>query len=140
MMEYELGLALQKQFAKLVEAVVSEAEGSVPEDVRGWQECREDCTGKVYYEHETTGQKRSNPPLVNPNARASLASVEEDSFLDRLGALIKLKPKALIVCQQSWRPDVEIVTLEKELLDNLEVPIVMVTFEAGEELKSVLAN
>merc|ERR1719436_1751286 len=54
--------------------------------------------------------------------------------------MIELRPKGIIVCQQSWRPDVELVNLAESILDTLDLPVVMVTWEAGEELKTVASN
>merc|ERR1712039_848448 len=92
------------------------------------------------YENMVTGAKRWAPPLIVPNCQSSLLMIREDGFLQRLQAVLALRPKAIIVCQQSWRPDVELVTLPDPVLDTLHTPIVMVTYEAGEELKTVANN
>lgn len=110
--------------------------------MKDWRECREEFTGRTYYHNVKTNKKRWAPPQIDSNTEASLLIIKEDYFIQRLEALLGYKPKGVIVCQQSWRPDVELVTLPETKfdLDKLDIPIVMVTYEAGEELKSVLAN
>lgn len=68
--------------------------------------------------------------------------IKEDTFLQRLAAVVEMKPKGIVICQQSWRPDVELVELPETVFDLLclDVPLVMVTYEAAEEIKAVLAK
>jgi len=140
MMSQEHGAVLKKHITQLVNVRIAEAPGGVPEEARAWEEKREDFTGKVYYENSATGDKRWAPPVVLPNTVATLMVVEEDTFMERLLGVLDLNPKGVVVCQQSYRPDVELIPLAENILDNLQVPIVMVTYEAGEELKSVASN
>jgi len=137
---HEHGAVLKKHITRLINMRIAEAPDGVPEDVQDWQECREDFTGRVFYENVATGQKRWAPPQINPNTHATLLVAQEDSFLPRLQAILELAPKGVIVCQQSWKPDVELVALADAMLEQLAVPIVLVTYEAGEELKSVVSN
>jgi len=141
-MSYEHGMALKKHVTRLVNMRIAEAPDGLPDDSRDWTERREEFTGKQYWENTRTGAKRWAPPQISPNTAATLLVVREDCFLPRLKAVAALQPKGIIVCQQSWRPDVELVTLPDDIFDveQLEVPIVMVTYEAGEELKSVVSN
>jgi len=140
MMGHDHGAVFKKHITQLINMRLAEAPDGTPEEVGAWKECREDFTGRIFYENGEIGEKRWAPPQIYPNTHASLVVIHEDSFLERLHGLLELKPKGIIVCQQSWRPDVEMVTLAEPLLEQLEVPIVMVTFEAGEELKSVVSN
>jgi alpha-tubulin suppressor-like RCC1 family protein/Ca2+-binding EF-hand superfamily protein len=139
---YEHGMALKKHITKLINMRIAEAPDGLPEDVRDWRECREEFTGRTYYHNVKTNKKRWAPPQIDSNTEASLLIIKEDYFIQRLEALLGYKPKGIIVCQQSWRPDVELVTLPETKFDleKLDIPIVMVTYEAGEELKQVLAN
>mmetsp|Transcript_98063 Transcript_98063/g.194124 ORF Transcript_98063/g.194124 Transcript_98063/m.194124 type:complete len:977 (+) Transcript_98063:155-3085(+) len=137
---HEHGMALKKHVKNLLQKQIKDAPGGVPADVADWREKREDYTGKVYYENEKTKARRRSPPQLTPDTQAWLLSISEDAFLQRLQAVLHRQPKAVIITQQSWRPDVELVELPEKLLESLEIPVVMVTFEAGEELKSVLAS
>mmetsp|Transcript_46592 Transcript_46592/g.117154 ORF Transcript_46592/g.117154 Transcript_46592/m.117154 type:complete len:987 (-) Transcript_46592:64-3024(-) len=139
-MTYEHGAVLKKHITRLINMRIAEAPEGVPEDVQDWQECREDFTGRIFYENVATGEKRWAPPQINPNTHGTLLTVQEDSFLQRLQAMLELNPKGIIVCQQSWKPDVELVQLAEPVLEQLTVPVVLVTYEAGEELKSVVSN
>jgi len=136
------GAQLKTHVARLVNMRIAESTDGVPEEVRNWREKREDFTGRPYYENTSTGAKRWAPPVVLPRTEASLLIVREDAFLTRLKGMVDLQPKAIIVCQQSWKPDVQMVDLPNDIfnLETLETPIAMVTYEAGEELKSVFAN
>jgi len=139
-MSYEHGMVLKKHITRLINMRIAEAPDGMPEDVKDWRECREEFTGRTYFENVATGGKRWAPPQINPNTLATLLVVREDGFLPRLQAVVDMRPKGVIVCQQSWRPDVELVNLAESFLETLEVPIVAVTYEAGEELKSVASN
>lgn len=139
-MLYEHGAMLKKHVTKLVNARISQAPDGIPDDVKDWRECRNVYTGMTYFEHLSTGEKRKAPPQISPNNLATLLTIREDTFMPRLQAMIELKPKGIIICQQSWRPDVELIMLPDEILEDLDVPVVMVTFEAGEELKGVGTN
>jgi len=139
-MSHEHGMALKKHVTRLVNMRISEAPDGVPHDLKDWRECQEEFTGLKYFENTATGEKRRAPPQISPNSQATLLVVREDSFMPRLKAMVDLKPKGIIVCQQSYRPDVELVPLPDDMLETLDIPIVMVTYEAGEELKSVVTN
>jgi hypothetical protein len=139
-MTYEHGIALKKHIKTLLTNQIKNAPGGVPADVADWREKREDYTGKVYFENEKTKEKRWAPPQLTPDTQAWLLNITEDVFLQRLRAVLDKQPKAVIISQQSWRPDVELVQLPEKMLDSLEIPVVMVTFEAGEELKGVVAS
>merc|ERR1740121_1871171 len=139
-MSHEHGMALKKHVTRLVNMRISEAPDGVPHDLKDWRECQEEFTGLKYFENTATGEKRRAPPQISPNSQATLLVVREDSFMPRLKAMVDLKPKGIIVCQQSYRPDVELIPLPDDMLETLDVPIVMVTYEAGEELKSVVTN
>lgn len=141
-MSYDHGVALKKHITKLINMRIAEAPDGLPDDVRDWRECREEFTGRTYYHNVKTNKKRWAPPQIDSNTEASLLVIKDDYFLPRLKALLEYQPKGIIVCQQSWRPDVELITLDERTFDleYLETPIVMVTYEAGEELKSVLAS
>ena len=41
-----------------------------------------------FFEHELTLQRQRVPPLVNPCTEASLLLIEEDTFLQRLAAVV----------------------------------------------------
>merc|ERR1719399_1524550 len=150
-MSYEHGVALKKHITRLINMRIAEAPDGLPEEVKDWRDCREEFTGKTYFQNIKTNKRRWAPPQVDSNTEASLLVIKEDYFIQRLKALLEYKPKGIIISQQSWRPDVELVMLQEKKgdtgetpgvfdLDELDVPIVMVTYEAGEELKSVLAN
>mmetsp|Transcript_158016 Transcript_158016/g.291390 ORF Transcript_158016/g.291390 Transcript_158016/m.291390 type:complete len:979 (-) Transcript_158016:93-3029(-) len=141
-MGYEHGVALKKHITRLINIRIAEAPDGLPDDMRDWRETRAEFTGKLYYENVRTGAKRWAPPQINPGTEACLLSIKEDCFLQRLRAVLDLQPKGIIVCQQSWKPDVELLTLPEAGFDleNLNTPIVLVTYEAGEELKGVVAN
>lgn len=142
-MSYEHGQALKKHVARLVSIKVSQATDGQVEEMRDWLERREEFTGRPFYENSKTGRKRWAPPVIVPNTEAALLVMREDYFLQRLKGILNLRPRGLIVCQQSYRPDVELVTLPSPMfnLDHpLPSPIALVTYEAGEELKSVAAN
>lgn len=136
------GEKLKAHVNTLVGARIAERADGIPEEVRPWRERREEFTGRPFYENSQTGKRRWAPPIVNPNTEASLIFVGKDQFLNRLQALVELKPKAIIVSHQSWRPDVEMIELQTPQFDleHLDVPIVQVTYEAGEELKNVCAS
>jgi len=138
---HEHGTALRKHLARLANIRSSQAEGGLPQEVRDWKECRQEFTGKQYYEH-ADGRKRWAPPQVDPKAEASLLVIREDYFLQRLRGVLGLHPKGVVVCQQSWRPDVELLNFPEGTFtqEESEIPVAMVTYEAGEELKSVIAN
>mmetsp|Transcript_71979 Transcript_71979/g.153956 ORF Transcript_71979/g.153956 Transcript_71979/m.153956 type:complete len:988 (-) Transcript_71979:194-3157(-) len=137
-MTYEHGMGLKKHITRLIDQVIAESPDGVPDEVKDWRECREEFTGKKYFENIATGAKRWAPPQITPATEGSVLIIREDCFLKRLKAILDLQPKGIIVCQQSWKPDVELVTLEDSMLETLEIPIVVVTFEAGEELKSAV--
>jgi len=137
---HEHGIALKKHVTRLLNMRIAEAPDGVPEEIKDWKECREDFTGRQYFENVVTGQRRWAPPQLIPNTEAELLVVREDTFLARLEAVIVKGPQAVIVAQQSWRPDVQTADLPEAMLQTLEVPVVMVTYEAGEELKGVIAN
>lgn len=141
-MSHEHGEQLRKHLARLVQTRAAASPGESLEEMRNWRECREDFTGRTYYENTVTGVKRWAPPQVLAPTEATLVIVREDAFLLRLRALLDCKPKGIIVIQQSWRPDVELVALTDSKIDleRLDVPIAMVTYEAGEELKTLVAN
>mmetsp|Transcript_11313 Transcript_11313/g.34971 ORF Transcript_11313/g.34971 Transcript_11313/m.34971 type:complete len:940 (+) Transcript_11313:1-2820(+) len=139
-MSYEHGMALKKHVARLVNDRLNGVPGELPEEVRDWRECREDFTGRAYFENTASGAKRRAPPQVDPGVQAWLLDVREDGLLPRLRALLELRPRGVILCQQSWRPDVELLSLPEALLEELVVPVVTVTYEAGEELKAVAAK
>mmetsp|Transcript_60167 Transcript_60167/g.169740 ORF Transcript_60167/g.169740 Transcript_60167/m.169740 type:complete len:985 (-) Transcript_60167:22-2976(-) len=139
-MSFEHGMALRKHISRLINTRISESPDSIPDEVKGWQECTQEFTGRTYFEHAATGKKRWAPPQIHPKTEAALLIIKEDAFLPRLKAVLEVKPKGVIVCQQSWRPDVELVTLPESLLQEVHTPIVLVTYEAGEELKGVTAN
>jgi len=139
-MTYEHGIALKKHIKTLLTNQIKEAPGGVPADVADWREKREEYTGKVYFENEKTKARRWAPPQLTPDTQAWLLNISEDVFVQRLQAILHKRPKAVIISQQSWRPDVELVQLPGKVLESLEIPVVMVTFEAGEELKGVLAS
>merc|ERR1740123_1573003 len=136
-MTHEHGAALKRHVTRLI--ATQAADGS-PDDRKNWRERVEDSTGKTYFEHISTGERRRAPPQPSLNVQASLLAVQEDGFIRRLHAMVDLKPKGIIVCQQSWRPDDELVVMPEDLLATLDVPIVMLTYEAGEELKNVANN
>lgn len=141
-LSYQHGLTLKAHVTRLINMRIAESSDGLPEEVRNWKERREEFTGRPFYENSVTGKKRRAPPLIFPGTDAQLIIVREDSFLHRLKGMIDLHPKGIIVCQQSWRPDVAMVDLPETMfhLATLDVPIVQVTYEAGEELKSVFAN
>jgi len=141
-MSYEHGVALKKHITRLVNMRIAEAPNGLPDELGDWTDCREEFTGRQYFQNDKTGQRRWAPPQIDSNTEASLLAIRDDSFFPRLKALLDLRPKGIVVCQQSWRPDVEIITLPETLfnLDQLDIPIAMITYEAGEELKGVAAN
>eukprot|EP00450_Noctiluca_scintillans_P038759 CAMPEP_0194477338 /NCGR_PEP_ID=MMETSP0253-20130528/1102_1 /TAXON_ID=2966 /ORGANISM="Noctiluca scintillans" /LENGTH=985 /DNA_ID=CAMNT_0039316301 /DNA_START=74 /DNA_END=3031 /DNA_ORIENTATION=+ len=141
-MSNEHGSALKKHISCLVKMRMAEAADGAPDDVKEWQVRRDNFTGMSFFEHERTLQRRRVPPLVNPCTEASLMLIKEDTFLQRLAAVVEMKPKGIVICQQSWRPDVELVELPETVFDLLclDVPLVMVTYEAAEEIKAVLAK
>lgn len=141
-MGYEHGAALKKHITRLVNMRIAEAADGLPDDMRDWRECREEFTGKLYYENVRTRAKRWAAPHINPGCEACLLAIKEDYFLPRLKGLLDLQPKGIIVCQQSWKPDVELLLLPEATFDmeQLNIPIVLVTYEAGEELKAVVSN
>eukprot|EP00927_Polykrikos_kofoidii_P039042 TRINITY_DN33485_c0_g1_i1.p1 TRINITY_DN33485_c0_g1~~TRINITY_DN33485_c0_g1_i1.p1 ORF type:complete len:992 (-),score=137.00 TRINITY_DN33485_c0_g1_i1:153-3128(-) len=141
-MSYQHGLTLKAHVMRLINMRIAESVDGVPEEVRNWKERREEFTGRPFYENTTTGKKRRAPPMIFPRTDAQLIKVREDTFLQRLKAMIDLRPKGIVVSQQSWRPDVGLVNMPDSMFDleTLDVPIVQVTYEAGEELKSVFAN
>jgi hypothetical protein len=134
-LSHEHGTALKKHALRLVNNRISQAEDGIPEEARGWRECREEYTGKVFYEHVASGRKRWAPPMIYPGTEASLLAVNEDNSMQRITAMMDLKPKAIIISQQSWRPDVELVSLPEAYLENSSTPVITVSYEAGEELK-----
>ncbi|CAK0863214.1 unnamed protein product [Prorocentrum cordatum] len=135
-LDEEHGALLRKHLARLVAARLAEAPGGVPEEVRGWRRGQEEFSGKPFWERQDTGERRETAPLVGPGAMASLVVVREECLAERLQAVAKLQPKAIVLCQQSWRPDPEPVALpEFEGGWHLQVPIACVTYEAAEELK-----
>lgn len=136
----EHGVALKNFITRRINARIAMSANSVPDELQDWQVCTEEFGGRSYYENADTGDKRYAPPQIDPRTEATLLSVSEDGFLPRLQAVVELGPKGVIVCQQSWRPDVELVMLPADFLESLTVPIVTVTYEAGEELKSVASN
>lgn len=139
-MSYEHGMALKKHVTRLINAQINDAPGEIPADIRNWRECREEFTGRTYFENLKTRARRRAPPQITPNTQAWLLVIREDFFTQRLKAILDLRPKGVVICQQSWRPDVEMVTLQEAVLEHLDLPVVMVTYEAGEELKSVASN
>jgi alpha-tubulin suppressor-like RCC1 family protein len=140
-MSYEHGMTLKKHIARLISARISEAPDNLPDEVRDWRECRENVpNGRTYYEHVVSGKRRWAPPQILPSTRASLIAITKDSFMQRLQSIVDLRPQGIIIGQQSWRPDVELVSLPELLLERLEVPIAFVTWEAGKELKNVVEN
>ncbi len=84
---------------------------SPKQEVRSWREGREEFTGRSYYYNVETGEKRWAPPPVNSMTTAHIIVVRQDRHLQRLLRLMNRKPKAMIVIQQSWRPDTELVSL-----------------------------
>lgn len=120
--------------------IAAEPDG-IPEEVRGWEERREEASGTIYYENAATGRRRSAPPHVLSGAKAALVNVPEDSFLQWLKDVLDCKPKGIIVSQTSWRPDVELLALPETLFDKekLDTPIVLVSYEVGDEMRSAAA-
>jgi len=141
-MSHRHGLELRKHISRLQSVRIAQAPDGVPDEVKHWREKREEFTGRPFYENARTGQKRWAPPVLLPGTEATLLTIREDCFLQRLRAVHDMRPKAIIVAQVSWRPDVEMISLAEPMFchETLDVPIVQVTFEAGEELKSVLSN
>jgi alpha-tubulin suppressor-like RCC1 family protein len=137
---YDHGSQLKKHAQRLMNNRIGEATNKIPEEAKGWRECREEYTGKVFYEHSVTGNKRWAPPMIYPQTEASLAIVREDLSMQRILAIMELQPKGIIVSQQSWRPDVELVALPEGVLERASVPVVTVSYEAGEELKRLEAS
>ena len=39
---------------------------------------------------------------------------QEDYFISRLRTILQFNPRGVIVCQQSWKPDVELVPLARK--------------------------
>eukprot|EP00929_Paragymnodinium_shiwhaense_P115768 TRINITY_DN8484_c0_g1_i2.p1 TRINITY_DN8484_c0_g1~~TRINITY_DN8484_c0_g1_i2.p1 ORF type:complete len:985 (-),score=268.41 TRINITY_DN8484_c0_g1_i2:149-3103(-) len=140
-LSYAHGKELKAHVMKLVSARVAEAADGIPDEVKDWRERREDFTGRPFYENTKTGKKRWSPPMVAPQEMGTIVLQREDGFHERLRGVVDLSPKGIVVCQQSWRPDVEFIH-SSELVDyeKLEVPIVLVTYEAGEELKQVISS
>mmetsp|Transcript_67928 Transcript_67928/g.196699 ORF Transcript_67928/g.196699 Transcript_67928/m.196699 type:complete len:982 (+) Transcript_67928:42-2987(+) len=139
-MSHDHGAGLKKYVLRRRHTRTSQAADGILTELSNWQEDIEDFTGRPFYENIETGAKRYAPPQIELHTQATLLSISTDTFLPRLKAIIELQPKGVIVCQQSWRPDVEMTHLPEELLEELQVPIVTVTFEAGEELRSVAGN
>lgn len=140
-MSFDHGALLSAHYSRNVERVFAKASPGVPESVAEWLEVDDFSTGARMYEHRTTKERRRTSPLVDSGIKASLVSVCEDSFLPRLKAMCDLTPKGIIVSQQSWRPDVDFMLLPPTFgLERLRVPVAVVSFEAGEELKATKAS
>jgi alpha-tubulin suppressor-like RCC1 family protein len=141
-MSYGHGEKLRSHVSELQNQRVANSPDGLPDEVRNWKQCQAEWTGRPYYENTKTGEKRWPPPIVLAQSEATLVYVGQDLFLSRLTNLLDLTPKAIIICHQSWRPDVEMVDIPKEQFDmeSLSTPIVQVSYEAGEELKNVCAT
>mmetsp|Transcript_16041 Transcript_16041/g.37833 ORF Transcript_16041/g.37833 Transcript_16041/m.37833 type:complete len:999 (-) Transcript_16041:9-3005(-) len=140
-MSYDHGIGLKKHLQRLVGVRAAEAPDGTLKETRDWQEKIEDFTGRTFYENTKTSEKRWTMPQVDSKTQATLMVVQEDTFLKRLKAVLTLRPKAIVLSQQSWRPDVEFVPIPEEIFGGgPPVPIVMVTYEAGEELKGVITS
>lgn len=74
--------------------------------------------------------------------QAALVSIVEDNFLKWLQRILDARPKGVIISQTSWRPDVELLDLLVGAfnLEALDIPIALVTYEAGEELRTALRD
>jgi len=140
-MGYEHGLELANHLERLKNIRIAAVPDGLPEEVRGWEERREDSTGNVYYENAAAGRRRSAPPQVLSGSQAALVTMQEDSFLFWLKDILAYRPRGIIVSQTSWRPDVELLELPENLFDQeqLETPIVLVSYEVGDELRGAAA-
>jgi len=140
-MSYEHGVGLKKHLQRLVSTRAAETADGTLEETRDWQAKIEDFTGRTYYENGKTGEKRWTLPQADARTQATLMVATSETFLKRLKAVLTLKPLGIVVAQQSWRPDVEFVSIPEDVFgDSPPVPIVMITYEAGEELKSVISS
>jgi alpha-tubulin suppressor-like RCC1 family protein len=140
-MTYSHGEKLRDHVQELQKQRIAYSQDGLPEEVKHWTKKEAEWTGRPYYEH-TTGAKRWPPPIVIAQTEATLVYVGQDLFYSRLQAVLDFNPRGIIICHQSWRPDVEMIALPKELfdVDSLSTPIVQVTYEAGEELKNMHAS
>jgi hypothetical protein len=112
-----------------------------PDGASEWQEGREAFTGKPFYMHVVSGELRSAPPQIFLSVEATLWTVNESTFLPHLRKVVELKPRGVVVSEEAWRPDVSLVQLPADWVDETaEVPIVMVSYEAGEQLRSLLRD
>eukprot|EP00397_Hematodinium_sp_SG-2012_P011072 GEMP01011200.1.p1 GENE.GEMP01011200.1~~GEMP01011200.1.p1 ORF type:complete len:882 (+),score=193.95 GEMP01011200.1:89-2734(+) len=103
-----------------------------PRELEGWVQRTE--ANATTYLHEPTGKRRNAPPLIETTVKSTLVRVKEDLSLSRLKSLVALNPKGIIYCQPSWHPDCELIPPAGK------VPIAIVPYEAGEELKCMIGN
>jgi len=138
-MSFAHGQALRKHLERLLEQRRELTADGVLDEARDWDQCFEEFTGRPYYHNTRTDAKRRAPPYLDPQAQAFLFVINEDAFSERLKALAQAKPQGIVVCQQSFKPDVTLSGFKEESLDDaaLSVPMAMVTYEAGVELKDL---
>lgn len=130
------GLELKRHLQAMISDRVQNSIDNLPQDVKDWKQCNEEFTGRIYYHNVATDVKRWAPPIVDLDIAAVIICLKEDAFIQRLKKLLEARPKGIIVCQQSWKPDVELVKLPADMnTDN--VPVMMVPFETGDELKNL---
>lgn len=95
---------------------------------------------------ESHGQNLANHleqlKRVKQESQATLVSIKEDCFLQWLKDVLDLRPKGVIISQTSFCPDPELLQLPESLfdLDKLDIPIALVSFEVGEEIRNKLSS
>mmetsp|Transcript_32621 Transcript_32621/g.68955 ORF Transcript_32621/g.68955 Transcript_32621/m.68955 type:complete len:436 (+) Transcript_32621:1-1308(+) len=145
-MQNSHGAHLAEHLKMLVDGRIEEAiqealergdHNQLPAEVKDWREMREDYTGrKFYFNPARPDRPRFAEPIIEPRTMAELVEIREDAFVQRLQALLGFNPKAIIVAQQSWRPDPDFVDLSEHIsIEGLTVPVAMVGYEAGVELR-----
>uniref|UniRef100_A0A0G4G662 Uncharacterized protein n=1 Tax=Chromera velia CCMP2878 TaxID=1169474 RepID=A0A0G4G662_9ALVE len=153
------GQALRRHVELLISRRIAAATDGIPAEVSDWREANEDFTGRLYYHNISTGKKRWSPPPINPQSVAHVVVVRQDRTLQRIRRLIGCRPKAILLAQNSWQPDGELLNLptaeDRERVGELAVvdpksnsvffddedltscPISLLTYEAAEELKAL---
>jgi alpha-tubulin suppressor-like RCC1 family protein len=115
---------------------IAEFDVTVPEHFRGTLSTLP--IGVMGYQHGLRLQPESDH--VGPGVKAVLVTINDDYFLQWLEDLLAMRPKGIIVNQSSWRSDPELLDIPQRMLDTVEIPITLVRFEVGEELRDQLSK
>jgi len=112
-----------------------------PEELDGWMVIETPHAGTTYL-HEPTGKRRSAPPIIWTGVTGKLIGINEDDSVSRLKKLVELEPKGIIYCQPSCNPECELMDVDElpDIVVDNKVPIMLVPYDAGEELKCMICD